>query len=109
MHSPSRTCWPVVCTNPCGRYAAPAPTGGSLRTALANLRNTGEAQGTERALRTAIMPPNELGSSDFAHWRTLATHRRLSGPFVDPHWVLSWTEAFAPNEPMLIGAWDGRR
>jgi CelD/BcsL family acetyltransferase involved in cellulose biosynthesis len=80
-----------------------------LGTALANLRDTSEGQVAGRALRTAIMTPDELGSRDFAHWRTLATHRRLSGPFVDPHWVLSWTEAFAPNEPMLMGAWDGRR
>jgi CelD/BcsL family acetyltransferase involved in cellulose biosynthesis len=80
-----------------------------LGTALARQRNDPKQQGEGGALRTAITSPDELRGADLARWRTLATHRRLSGPFVDPPWVLSWTEAFAPNEPLLMGAWDGRR
>lgn len=76
-----------------------------MRTALANQRHEGQAS----ALRTAITTPDELASGDLARWQTLASHRRSSGPFVDPHWIMSWTEAFAPREPVLMGAWHERR
>src|SRR2546430_9583696 len=47
---------------------------------------------------TALTTAAGLSSGDYARWRLLASQGPFSGPFVDPHWILSWTEAFAPQE-----------
>ena len=44
---------------------------------------------------TALTTAAGLSSGDYARWRLLASQGPFSGPFVDPHWILSWTEAFA--------------
>src|SRR5207245_11811550 len=62
-----------------------------------------------RQLDTALTTAVGLPSVDHARWRVLASQGPCSGPFVDPHWMLSWTEAFAPQEPVLVCARDGRR
>src|SRR5947207_15371623 len=62
-----------------------------------------------RQLDTALTTAVGLPSDDHARWRVLASQGPCSGPFVDPHWMLSWTEAFAPQEPVLVCARDGRR
>ncbi len=62
-----------------------------------------------RQLDTALTTAVGLPSDDHARWRVLASQGPCSGPFVDRHWILSWTEAFAPREPVLVCARDGRR
>src|SRR5256884_3576044 len=62
-----------------------------------------------RQLDTALTTAVGLPSDDHARWRVLASQGPCSGPFVDPHWMLAWTEAFAPQEPVLVCARDGRR
>ena len=62
-----------------------------------------------RELDTALTTAAGLSRGDYAGWRLLASHPPLSGPFVDPHWMRAWTEAFAPQEPVLVCARDGRR
>ena len=62
-----------------------------------------------REVDTALTTAAGLSSGDYARWRLLASQGPCSGPFVDPHWILSWTEAFAPQEPVLVCARDGRR
>src|SRR2546428_3566713 len=62
-----------------------------------------------RQVDTALTTAVGLPSDDHARWRVLASQGPCSGPFVDPHWMLSWTEAFAPQEPVLVCARDGRR
>jgi len=60
-------------------------------------------------LDTALTTAVGLSSGDYARWCVLASQGPFSGPFVDPDWMLSWTEAFAPQEPVLVCARDGRR
>ena len=62
-----------------------------------------------RELDTALTTAAGLSSDDYARWRVLASQGPFSGPFVDPNWMASWTEAFAPQEPVLVCARDGRR
>src|SRR5438093_2475425 len=69
-------------------------------------RDSGSQRGD---VQTALMTAAAPASGDYPGWRLLASHGPFSGPFVDPHWMLSWTEAFAPQEPVLVCARDGRR
>lgn len=62
-----------------------------------------------REFDTALTKSTELSRGDYTRWRLLASHGPDSGPFVDPHWMLAWTEAFAPREPVLVCARDGQR
>ncbi len=62
-----------------------------------------------RELETALTTAAGLSRGDYARWRLLASQGPFSGPFLDPQWMLSWTEAFAPQEPVLLCARDGRR
>ena len=78
-----------------------------MLTALQSQRNEMAPKGED--LRTALTTAATLSKGDYARWRLLASHRPDSGPFLDPHWMLSWTEAFAPQEPVLVCARDGRR
>src|SRR5437763_2322816 len=77
-----------------------------LPTLASPRRDSGPQQGD---VQTALMTAAAPSSGDYAGWRLLASHGPFSGPFVDPHWMLSWTEAFAPQEPVLVCARDGRR
>src|SRR5690349_21669291 len=70
--------------------------------------NMGSAQHS-RELETGLTTAAGLSRGDYTRWRQLASHGPFSGPFLDPHWMLSWTEAFAPQEPVLVCARDGRR
>ena len=78
-----------------------------MLTALADQRVDNAQQ--SRELETALTTAAGLSRGDYARWRLLASHGPCSGPFLDPHWMLSWTEAFAPQEPVLVCARDGRR
>src|SRR6266566_2439134 len=107
--------WPKVCskrtvepTQRPGRATSGWPrTEGNMLTALASQpRDSGRQM---RQLDTALTTAVGLPSDDHARWRVLASQGPCSGPFVDPHWMLSWTEAFAPQEPVLVCARDGRR
>src|SRR2546423_1846096 len=89
-----------------------APSGwarreGNMVTALATQSRDSGPQ--RRELDTALTTAAGLSRGDYAGWRLLASHPPLSGPFVDPHWMLAGTEAFAPQEPVLVCARDGRR
>src|SRR6266404_2706207 len=80
---------------------------GNMLTALANLpRDSGQHS---RELETVLTTAAGLSRGDHARWRLLASHGTFSGPFLDPHWMLSWTEAFAPHDPVLVCARAGRR
>jgi len=80
---------------------------GNMLTALANLpRDSGQHS---RELETVLTTAAGLSRGDHARWRLLASHGPFSGPFLDPHWMLSWTEAFAPHDPVLVCARAGRR
>lgn len=50
-----------------------------------------------------------LSRDDHTQWRMLASQRPTSAPLVDAPWMRSWIEAFAPQEPVLLGVWDGRQ
>src|SRR5256885_3508950 len=80
---------------------------GNMPTALANQPRDSGQHGRE--LDTALTTAAGLSRGDYARWRLLASHGPFSGPFLDPPWMLSWTEAFAPQEPVLVCARDGRR
>src|SRR5947209_18196917 len=80
---------------------------GNMLTALEN--QPGDSAQQSREVETALTTAADLSRGDYAGWRLLASHGPFSGPFVDPHWMLSWTEAFAPQEPVLVCARDGRR
>src|SRR3989442_12138562 len=80
---------------------------GNMLTALADQRVDSAQQ--SRELETALTTAAGLSRGDYARWRLLASPGPFSGPFGDPHWILSWTEAFAPQEPVLVCARDGRR
>lgn len=56
------------------------------------------------ALSASARSPEDRGS-----WRDLASSNSLSGAFVDWPWVVSWIDAFQPQEPLLLGAWDDDR
>src|SRR3977135_1669868 len=80
---------------------------GNMLTALASQpRDSGQHS---RELDMALTTAAGLSRGDYARWRLLASQGPFSGPFVDPHWMVSWTEAFAPQEPVLVCARDGRR
>jgi len=80
---------------------------GNMLAALASQpRDSGQHS---RELDTALTTAAGLSRGDYARWRLLASHGPFSGPFLDPPWMLSWTEAFAPQEPVLVCARDGRR
>ena len=81
-------------------------TSNMLPTLASPRRDSGPQRGD---VQTALMTAAAPSSGDYAGWRLLASHGPFSGPFVDPHWMLSWTEAFAPQEPVLVCARDGRR
>jgi CelD/BcsL family acetyltransferase involved in cellulose biosynthesis len=79
----------------------------AMLSALASHRDDGQLLGG--ALRTALTSADALAAGDLVRWRMLASQRSVSGPFLDPSWTLSWTEAFAPSEPVLVCSWDRRR
>src|SRR5712691_712007 len=80
---------------------------GNMLAALAS--QPGDSGQHSRELDTALTTAAGLSRGDYARWRLLASHGPFSGPFLDPPWMLSWTEAFAPQEPVLVCARDGRR
>jgi CelD/BcsL family acetyltransferase involved in cellulose biosynthesis len=57
-------------------------------------------------LRAAFTSAEALSGEDRARWHLLASHRPESAPLVDAAWMLSWADAFAPPEPVLLGAWE---
>ncbi len=58
-------------------------------------------------METALLSPSALSQEDRARWGELAAHRFESGPFVDEAWVLSWMEAYRPQEPVLLCGREG--
>ncbi|HVH67084.1 MAG TPA: GNAT family N-acetyltransferase [Gemmatimonadales bacterium] len=78
-----------------------------MHRALALQRNESEPLGP--AFRTGLTRADGLAGSDLARWHLLASHRSSSAPFLDPSWTHSWTEAFAPADPLLACAWNHER
>jgi len=66
------------------------------------------AGASSRELRVAFTTLAALSRDDNTRWHLLATQRPASAPLTDAVWVRSWLEAFAPAEPVLLAARDGR-
>ena len=93
-------CEPMISRN--GGIATPGPVAHDSVSA----RGLGCQSGRE--LRTGFTTLAALSHEDVA-WRLLASQQPHNAALVDRPWIQSWMEAFAPPEPVLLGAWEDER
>jgi len=57
----------------------------------------------------AVVRLSDISEADRVSWQDLLTSRCDSAAFVDEAWVAGWSEAFGPDEPLLVCSWEQGR